>query len=180
MKTAVTSIWPIKGNPNAAIKYAINPEKTSERSREELAALHAIDNVVEYTANDMKTEKRMYVSGLNCQIPYATEQFLETKRRFEQMKGRSCYHGYQAFRPGEVDADTAHKIGVALAEELWGNQFEVIVATHLNTKHYHNHFIVNSVSSVDGKKFSNRKPDYIRMREASDRLCKEYGLSVIK
>ena len=177
---AVTSIWPITGNPNGVIEYAINPEKTTMASREETAALHAIDNVIEYTADDLKTEKRMYVSGVNCQIPHAKEQFMETKRRFGQMDGRTCYHGYQAFRAGEVDADTAHRIGVALAKELWGDRFEVVVATHLNTDHYHNHFVINSVSSVDGRKFSNRKPDYARMREVSDRLCKEHQLSVIK
>ena len=105
---------------------------------------------------------------------------METKRRFNQMDGRTCYHGYQSFRAGEVDADTAHRIGVELAKELWGDQFEVVVATHLNTDHYHNHFVINSVSSVDGRKFSNRKPDYARMREVSDRLCKEHQLSVIK
>ena len=177
---AVTSIWPITGNPNGVIEYAINPEKTSADSREETAALHAIDKVVEYTADDLKTEKRMYVSGVNCQVPFAKEQFMETKRRFNQMNGRTCYHGYQSFRAGEVDADTAHRIGVELAKELWGDQFEVVVATHLNTDHYHNHFVINSVSSVDGRKFSNRKPDYARMREVSDRLCKEHQLSVIK
>ena len=152
--------------------YAINPEKTSEESREKTAALHAIDNVVEYTADNLKTEKRMYVSGVNCQIPFAKEQFMETKRRFGKMDSRTCYHGYQSFRAGEVDADTAHRIGVELAKELWGDRFEVVVATHLNTDHYHNHFVINSVSSVDGRKFSNRKPDYARMREVSDRLCK--------
>ena len=177
---AVTSIWPITGNPDGVIEYAINPEKTSEESREETAALHAIDNVVEYTADDLKTEKRMYVSSVNCQIPFAKEQFMETKRRFGKMDGRTCYHGYQSFRAGEVDADTAHRIGVELAKELWGDRFEVVVATHLNTDHYHNHFVINSVSSVDGRKFSNRKPDYARMREVSDRLCKEHHLSVIK
>ena len=177
---AVTSIWPITGNPNGVIEYAINPAKTSEASREETAALHAIDNVMEYAADDLKTEKRVYVSGVNCQIPYAKEQFLETKRRYGKLGGRTCFHGYQSFRAGEVDADTAHKIGVALAKELWGDRFEVVVATHLNTDHYHNHFVVNSVSFMDGKKFYNLKSDYQRMREVSDRLCREHKLSVIR
>lgn len=177
---AVTSIWPITGNPNGVIEYAINPAKTSEASRKETAALHAIDNVMEYAADDLKTEKRVYVSGVNCQIPYAKEQFLETKRRYGKLGGRTCFHGYQSFRAGEVDADTAHKIGVALAKELWGDRFEVVVATHLNTDHYHNHFVVNSVSFMDGKKFYNLKSDYQRMREVSDRLCREHKLSVIR
>lgn len=176
---AVTSIWPITGSVDSVIKYAVNPEKTTEVSQE-AAALHAIDNVVEYTADQIKTEQRMYVAGINCQVLYAREQFIETKLSYGKLEGRTCYHGYQSFRVGEVDANTAHKIGVALAEELWGERFEVVVATHLNTGHYHNHFVVNSVSFMDGRKYYNTNSDYIRMREVSDRLCKEYSLSVIK
>ncbi len=177
---AVTSIWPITGDVGGVIEYAINPEKTTEESRAETAALHAIDNVVEYTADELKTEQRMYVSGINCQVPYAKEQFMETKVSYGKLGGRTCYHGYQSFKAGEVDADTAHKIGVELAKELWGERFEVVVATHLNTGHYHNHFVINSVSFLDGYKYYNFKADYQRMREVSDRLCKEYDLSVIK
>lgn len=105
---------------------------------------------------------------------------METKRRYGKTGGRTCYHGYQSFKAGEVDADTAHKIGVALAKELWGDRFEVVVATHLNTEHYHNHYVVNSVSFMDGMKYYNFKSDYQRMREVSDRLCREYKLSVIR
>ncbi len=177
---AVTSIWPITGDVGGVIEYAKNPEKTTEKSRAETAALHAIDNVVEYTADELKTEQRMYVSGINCQVDFAKEQFMDTKTRYGKLGGRTCYHGYQSFKAGEVDADTAHKIGVELAKELWGERFEVVVATHLNTGHYHNHFVINSVSFLDGYKYYNFKADYLRMREVSDRLCKEYDLSVIK
>ena len=177
---AVTSIWPISGNPNNVIEYVINPEKTIVKACDRQTTLHAIDNVLEYTADEMKTEHRMFVSSINCQVAFAKEQFMETKRRFRKLGGRTCYHGYQAFRPGEVDADTAHKIGVSLAKELWGDRFEVVVATHLNTDHYHTHFVINSVSYLDGQKFSNRRPDYLRMREVSDRLCKEHKLSIVK
>jgi len=79
-----------------------------------------------------------------------------------------------------VDADTAHTVGVELAKELWGDRFEVVVATHLNTDHYHNHFVINSVSLVDGYRYYDNKETYRRMREVSDRLCKEHQLSVIK
>ena len=177
---AVTSIWPITGNQNGIIEYVINPQKTSEASRKETAALHAIDNVVEYASDDLKTEKRMYASGVNCQIPFAKEQFMETKRRFGKMDGRACFHGYQSFKAGEVDADTAHRIGVALAKELWGDRFEVVVATHCNTDCYHNHFVFNSVSFVDGYKFYCMLEDEQRMRDVSDRLCREARLSVIE
>ena len=97
-----------------------------------------------------------------------------------QAGGRVCYHGYQSFKADEVTAETAHEIGVRLAEELWGGRFEVVVATHCNTGHYHNHFVINSVSWADGKKFYNSPADYARMREVSDRLCREYAISVIQ
>ena len=177
---AVTSIWPIKGRVDRVINYARNPEKTTESGYEELASLHAVDGVVEYAANDMKTERRSYVSCLNCREDAAAAQFIETKRLWSKMGGRVCYHGYQSFRSGEVTAETAHEIGVKLAQELWGDRFEVVVATHCNTGHYHNHFVINSVSLMDGRKFYNSPADYARMREVSDRLCREYAISVIE
>ena len=177
---AVTSIWPVKGRVDRVINYAQNPEKTIEASYEEQAALHVVDDVVEYAADEMKTERRSYVSCLNCREDTAAVQFMETKRLWGKLGGRMCYHGYQSFKADEVTAETAHEIGVKLAQELWGDRFEVVVATHCNTGHYHNHFVINSVSWADGYKFYNSPADYARMREVSDRLCKEYGLSVVK
>lgn len=78
-----------------------------------------------------------------------------------------------------MTAETAHAIGVELAEELWGERFEVVIATHCNTGHYHNHFVINSVSWADGYKFNNSKSDYAEMRKISDRLCREHAISVI-
>lgn len=176
---AVTSIWPIKGRVDKVINYARNPEKTHDKER--LSELHEIEGVVEYAADEMKTEKRAYVTCLNLHSEEtAAQEFMETKRLMHNEGGRSCYHGYQSFKADEVDADTAHSIGVALARELWGDRFQVVIATHCNTGHYHNHFVINSVSDVDGKKFYNSPADYRRMREVSDRLCREYGLSVIR
>ena len=177
---AVTAIWPIKGQVGKVIDYARNPEKVHESSYEEQAALHAIDGVVEYAANEMKTEERAFVSCLNCREDAAAAQFMETKRLWGKMGGRTCYHGYQSFKADEVTAEMAHEIGVKLAQELWGDRFEVVVATHCNTGHYHNHFVVNSVSFADGYKFYNSKADYAQMRQVSDRLCREYGISVIE
>ena len=184
---AVTSIWPRSGRVDQLIDYARNPEKTTETSADSVAALHAIDGVIQYTVNDVKTEKRAYVSCLNCTSEdLAAEEFLQTKLLWEnkpgsiKTSGRLCYHAYQSFKPGEVDADTAHKIGIALAEELWGDRFQVVVATHLNTDHIHNHFVINSVSNIDGRKFHSGAKDLALLRETSDRLCKEHQLSVIK
>ena len=177
---AVTSIWPIKGRVDKVINYARNPEKTREETRKGLSTLHEIEGVIEYAADEMKTETRAYVTCLNLTSEeLAAKEFMETKRLKHNEGGRSCYHGYQSFKADEVDADTAHNIGVALAKELWGDRFQVVVATHCNTGHYHNHFVINSVSDVDGKKFYNSPEDYRRMREVSDRLCREARISVL-
>ncbi|MBR4744111.1 MAG: relaxase/mobilization nuclease domain-containing protein [Oscillospiraceae bacterium] len=183
---AVTAMWPVKGRVETVINYARNPEKTTETSREFQAELHTINNVVEYAANDLKTEKRMYVTCLNCTERDAAKQFMETKRLWSQISGldktagRSCYHGYQSFRKEEVTAEIAHEIGVKLAERLWGSEYEVVVATHCNTGHYHNHFVLNPVSIIDGHKFFESLADYRAMRAESDRLCQEYGLSLLE
>lgn len=176
---AVTSIWPVKVRLGAVIKYACNPEKTNESAREETAQLHKINDVIQYAADDLKTEMRVFVSGINCDEAHATEEFLSTKRHWEKTAGRLCYHGYQSFAKGETTAETAHAIGVELAKRLWGERFEVLVATHCNTGCYHNHFVINSVSFLDGYKFYNSPTDYQKMRDESDKLCTEYGLSVI-
>ena len=137
---AVTSIWPIKGRVDKVINYARNPEKTHDK--EKLSELHEIEGVVEYAADEMKTEKRAYVTCLNLHSEEtAAQEFMETKRLMHNEGGRSCYHGYQSFKADEVDAGTAHSIGAALARELWGDRFQVVIATHCNTGHYHNHFV---------------------------------------
>ena len=158
---AVTSIWPIKGQFNKIITYVRNPEKTTEQVLPDMTALHAINDVVEYTTDEVKTEQRSYVSCIECTEETAAQKFLQTKRFWGKEDGRVCYHGYQSFREGEVTAEQAHQIGVALAQELWGDRFEVVVATHCNTNHYHNHFVINSVSFMDGYKFYNSREDYL-------------------
>ena len=177
---AVTSIWPIKGRASRIISYVRNPEKTVEEYYTEAAAMHTIDGVVVYAADDLKTERRAYVTCLNCTEDRAAADFIQTKNYWDKGGDRVCYHGYQSFRTGEVNAETAHAIGVELAKRLWGERFEVVVATHCNTDNYHNHFVINSVSFRDGKHFYNSHEDYRLMREESDRLCREYGLSVIE
>lgn len=129
--------------------------------------------------NKDKTEEFFYVSGINCEIETALQQMTQTKRLFNKTKGILGFHGYQSFKEGEVTPKLAHEIGVKLANEMWGDRFEVVVSTHLNTKHLHNHFIVNSVSFIDGMKFYSDRSSTARLREISDDLCKEYGLSVL-
>lgn len=187
---ATTSIWAVKGTASAIRRvemYIENPDKTTEEAGFEFqSSLHQVDKdgvmMQEYSTEELKQEKVCYVSGVNCTAPNdAWEEFAAIYDGWEKpCKGRVCYHGYQSFREGEVTAEQAHEIGVRLAERLWGDRFQVVVATHLNTGHYHNHIMLNAISFADGKKFVNRKSDYRRMREVSDELCREYGLSVIE
>lgn len=175
---AVTSVWPIRGRVDNLIQYVMNPEKTVDW--EASSVLHSIDNVLQYTMDEIKTEELAYVTGINCNPKFAAEQFMATKEDWGKLGGRVCYHGIQSFRPGEVTAQQAHDLGVALAQELWGDRFEVVVATHCNTDCYHNHFAFNSVSRADGRKFYCTLEDERRMREVSDELCRQERLSVIE
>ena len=182
---AVTSIWTVKSHVGTAINYIINPEKTTakpELSPEAVAARQAVGDVIDYAVNPEKTEQMMYVTGINCNPDTALEEFMNTKQYWGKTDGRLAYHGYQSFLEGEgkITAEQAHEIGVKLAQEVWGDRFEVIVATHLNTDHYHNHFLINSVSFMDGYKYVRMKSDYEQMRKVSDRLCREYKLHVVE
>ena len=104
---AVTNLWAVKGNLSAVVKYIENPEKTTVRDMEQ---------VMTYISDANKTEQMLYVTGINCEPEIAAKQFLQTKQLWNKEGGRLAYHGYQSFRAGEVDAETAHKIGVELAE----------------------------------------------------------------
>lgn len=187
---ATTSIWAIKGTASSIHRvemYIENPEKTTEQDALEYqSGLHRIDNqgimTHEFSEDELTNEKICYVSGINCSVPGgAWKEFAAIYDMWgKPCEGRVCYHGYQSFRQGEVTAEQAHEIGVRLAEELWGDRFQVVVATHLNTDHYHNHILLNAISFADGLKFVNRKSDYRRMRKVSDALCREYGISVIE
>ena len=103
-----------------------------------------------------------------------------TKQRYGKEDNYIAWHGYQSFKPGEVTPERCHEIGVKLAQEMWGDRFQVIVTTHLDKGHLHNHFCFNSVSFRDGKKYNYSKAEQQRLRDTSDRLCREYGLSVIE
>ena len=175
---AVTKIWRVRGSASRIIDYANNPEKTSLNLNDE--ELSGLADVLNYADDEIKTEKHFYTTGINCDREFAKEEFQLTKDRFGKPGGIVAIHGYQSFEQEEVTPEIAHEIGVKLAKELWGDRFQVIVATHLNTDHVHNHFVVNSVSFNDGLRFHMCTARYMEMREVSDRLCREYDLSVIE
>ena len=176
---ATTKIWNIKGRLDCLINYASNPEKTDENqyNKAEMQALH---NVMAYAADGYKTEKRLYVSGVNVTPDTATYKMQQTKLRYGKTDGIIAFHAIQSFKPCEVTPELAHKIGVEFAKEMWGDRFEVLIATHLNRQHLHNHFVINSVSFVDGKKYYDNQENYNLMKKISDRLCEENNLSVIR
>lgn len=172
---ATTKIWPIKDSLKRVTEYAANLEKT------EFDDLRAS---IGYAVNGEKTElgdEKIYLTtGIRCNADTAFEEMTVVKEAFGKTGGNVAYHAYQSFRPGEVTPELCHQIGVELAEKLWGEQYQVLVATHLDKEHLHNHFIINSVSFADGKKFNDNKAAYRKLRQTSDALCAARGLSVIE
>ena len=180
---ATTSIWRVNGYIGNVILYAKNLDKTTTEVPIKVPGTtdkNSLEDVISYACREDATVERQFVSGLNCTPENARKTMMDTKRNWEKVGGVMAYHGYQSFAEGEVTPEIAHTIGKQLANELWG-KYEVIVATHIDkASHIHNHFVVNTVSFVDGKKYHRTNEDYRKMREVSDRLCREYGLSVIQ
>lgn len=176
---ATTAIWKVKGNLGRVVGYAANPDKT-ENPAFTAQDLQGLRDVMDYATQDYKTERQHYVSGINCAPEIARDEMQMVKQQYGKEGGIIAYHGYQSFAPGEITPEQAHKIGVELARRLWGDRFQVVVATHLDREHIHNHFVLNSVSFVDGKKYNDCKAAYALMRQTSDQLCRERGLSVIE
>lgn len=171
---AVTKIWPVHDSVSRVVDYCNNPEKTK---------LTDLGRVIDYASDSTKTldkEEQSYaVTGINCNAKTASKEMRRIQERFGKTSGNIAYHAYQSFKTGEVTAEDCHRIGVELAKRLWGDKYQVVVATHFNTGTYHNHFVVNAVSMWDGKKMPAKYGSYYRMRAESDRICKENGLSVI-
>ena len=173
----MTKIWNIRGKAGSPLEYIANPEKTQREFTE--SERQALADVIAYAANEDKTEKLFYTTGINCSVEFARDQFDTTKLRFGKTGGNVAYHAYQSFAPGEVTPDEAHAIGVQLAKELWGDRFQMVVATHTNSHCVHSHIVINSVSFRDGKKFHDCRDTYKQLREMSDRICLEHGLSIV-
>lgn len=192
---ATTSIWRVKGWLGKLVVYVENPDKTTNPkfyTDEDMAEQDGqeLSDVIRYAVNSRKTQKadnedcavvHRFVSGINCSPSTARDEMLAVKKRFGKENGTVAYHGYQSFAPGEATPEMAHEIGMKLAARLWGDRYQVIVATHLDKEnHLHNHFVLNTVSFVDGIKYHRTKKDYHDMQTVSDELCREYRLSVIE
>ena len=197
---ATTKIWDIKGWIGDVLNYVGNTAKTANPEWAVLSEDQVLYDIMEssmadakarglfkglpgalaYITDDSKTQEQYLVSGINCSPATARQQMMATKRQWNKEDKIVAFHGCQSFAPGEVTPDKAHEIGMKLANALWGDRFEVVVATHVDKSHMHNHFVLNSVSFADGYKYNDCNKTYMRMRQTSDRLCREYRLSVIE
>lgn len=140
----------------------------------------SIRELIDYCTNPQKTDNTHLVSGINCDWQTAAHEMWIVKQECQKTGGILAYHGYQSFKPGEVTPETAHQIGLELAQKLWGGRFQIVVATHTDHQHIHNHFALNSVSFVDGKKYNTCKAAYRELQTVSDNICREHGLSVVE
>ena len=172
---AVTKIWAIHDSVSRVVDYSTNPSKTK---------LSDLEQVLLYAADKEKTldegEQQYAVTGIGCRAESAAREMAAVQRRFGKAGGNVAYHAHQSFKTGEVTAEECHRIGVETARRLWGNDRQVLVATHFNTGTYHNHFVVNPVNMWTGKKLEAKYEVYYKLRDMSDRVCKEHGLSVVK
>lgn len=203
---AITKMWSVKeGGLAGSLEYVLQEGKTTWDtlcwrdkatgvlySNRDLAAMRDIagfagqetdrkelERVLGYAVQKDKTEEA-YISAINCAAESARPEMELVKRQYGKTGSIQCIHAVQSFRPGEITAEEAHQIGLALAQRLWGERFQVVVSTHLDRAHIHNHFVINSVSFADGKRFYRNNASYDLMRVTSDALCREHGLSVIE
>lgn len=180
---ATTSLWKVENRLDNVVNYASDKSKTKNKNYQN-KNVKSIYELLDYTTNPDKTEKQFFITGINCEFENAVKQMTQTKKKFKKDKYSKknkivAFHGYQSFDEGEVTPEIAHEIGVKLAEEMWGDRFEVVVSTHLNTNHIHNHFVLNSVSFKDGKKYYSNFENTALLRKTSDDICDEYGLKVL-
>ena len=180
---ATTKLWKVENRLDNVVNYASDKSKTENKNYQN-RNINSIFELLDYTTNPDKTEKQFFVTGINCELETAIKQMTQTKKKFNKDKYSKnnkivAFHGYQSFAEGEVTPETAHEIGVKLAEEMWGERFEVVVSTHLNTNHIHNHFVLKSVSFKDGKKYYSNLENTALLRKTSDDICDGYGLKVL-
>ena len=146
----------------------------------------SLTKAIDYIIDNKKTEGRALCTGYCCSPTTSAYEFDLIKREADKQgasrarTGYLAFHLIQSFDPGEVDYETAHKIGIELADKVLKGKYQYVVSTHIDRGHVHNHIIFNSVSMTDYHKYNSSPSSYYAIRKTSDELCKEYGLSVIK
>ncbi len=172
---AVSKLWPVTNNLSKVINYATNSEKTSKDVYTE-EQYQALKDVLSYAKDEEKTEQEFYVEGINCNPSTARDQFISIKQAYDKEDGIQAYHGYLSFKEQDISPSLAQKIGMEFAKEVWGDRFQVVVTTHLNTKHLHCHYVINSISFKDGKRLWGNEKAWFKFRLVADKICEKYGL----
>ena len=170
---AYVKIFAVRKQLKKTVEYVTNKDKTNA----------PLGQMIDYALNQEKTmeEQRLYESTINLMdVNSAFKEMSRTKERFGKTEGVLGYHIIQSFKPGEITADKCHELGRKLAEELFGDRFQIVVGTHLNKQHLHNHIIINSVSFVDGKKLRFNKKSFYELQKAANEISRQEGLSVIE
>lgn len=149
---AVTKIHPIKSTLNKALSYICNPEKTDDK---------------------------ILISSFGCSYETADIEFGFTLSQAREKGDNLAHHLIQSFAPGEVSYEEAHRIGKELADKVLGGRYEYVLTTHIDKGHIHNHVLFCAVDFVSHRKYNSNKRSYYQIRNESDRLCREHGLSVV-
>ncbi len=164
---ATTKIWSVKNRLDHVLEYVSNEDKT-------------IDKLGSYVSRNEATENQKYMTCVNCSGNDPFTSMMNLKDVFHDTSNIIAYHAIQSFKPHETNADTVHEIGVETATRLYGDRYQFVVCTHLDKDHLHNHIVLNPISIVDGKRYHNSMRDIYQLREVSDEICKEYGLSIVE
>ena len=172
---AVSKLWSVKNRLDTVIDYATNPKKTSKDIYSE-EQYQALKDVLFYAKDEEKTEQEFFAEGINCNPTTARDQFVSVKKAYDKEDGIQAYHGYLSFKEQDISPNMAQKIGMEFVNEVWGKRFQAVVTTHLNTKHLHCHYVINSVSFVDGKRLWGEEKAWFKFRLVADKICEKYGL----
>lgn len=167
---AITKIHPIRASAGNSLNYIMNKDKTTINTAP-----------LDYVMDDNKTLETNLISTFGCDILTATDDFNKVlNHRSATQRTVVAQHVIQSFKPGEVSIENAHDIGVKLADEFLDDRFQYVVATHIDKEHIHNHIIFNNVSFENYKTYQSKRKNMYKLRDISDELCREYGLSVIE
>ena len=172
---AVSKLWAVTSRLGQVIDYAANSAKTAADNYTE-EQYQALRDVLAYAKDEEKTEREFFVEGINCNPLTARDQFVSVKQAYGKEEGIQAYHGYLSFKEQDISPELAQKIGMEFVNEVWGNRFQAVVTTHLNTKHLHCHYVINSVSFVDGKRLWGNEKAWFKFRLVADKICEKYGL----
>ena len=172
---AVSKLWAVTSRLGQVIDYAANPAKTAADNYT-VEQYQALRDVLAYAKDEEKTEREFFVEGINCNPLTARDQFVSVKQAYGKEEGIQAYHGYLSFKEQDISPELAQKIGMEFVNEVWGKRFQAVVTTHLNTKHLHCHYVINSVSFVDGKRLWGDEKAWFKFRLVADKICEKYGL----